>query len=116
MDGFEPVINVEELVITDAHIGEGGECQRNSTVVAHYTGALCANGEIFQSSHDSGKPLTFNLFEVIAGWHEGLQGMKVGGKRRLVIPSNLAYGSSSPSKNIPKNSDLVFDVELIDIK
>ncbi|NCS82876.1 FKBP-type peptidyl-prolyl cis-trans isomerase, partial [Candidatus Saccharibacteria bacterium] len=79
------------------------------------TGALAKNGIIFQSSHDFGKPATFGLDQVIAGWTKGVPGMKVGGTRRLVIPAEQAYGSSSPAPNIPANSDLVFDIDLVAI-
>ena len=82
----------------------------------HYTGALCKNGIIFQSSHDFGDPITFGLDQVIRGWTEGVPGMKVGGMRRLTIPSEKAYGSVRAAANIPPNSDLVFDIELIGIK
>lgn len=70
---------------------------------------------IFQSSKDFGSPATFGLDQVIAGWTEGVPGMKVGGIRRLVIPAEKAYGSQSPAPNIPPNSDLVFDIELVAI-
>ncbi len=116
LEDFEPVENVEELQIIDLVEGDGAVCEPNARVHAHYTGALCKDGTIFQSSHDMGKPLTFGLYEVIQGWSEGVPGMKVGGKRRLVIPAVMAYGATSPSKNIPSNSDLVFDIELVDIK
>lgn len=91
-------------------MGEG------ATITAHYTGALTKDGTIFQSSHDFGQPATFGLHQVIAGWTQGVPGMKIGGTRRLVIPAALAYGSRSPSANIPPNSDLVFDIELVAIK
>lgn len=81
----------------------------------HYTGALCKDGTIFQSSHDTGEPATFGLNQVIKGWTQGVPGMKVGGVRRLIIPSELGYGSARAASNIPPNSDLVFDIELIDI-
>ena len=86
-----------------------------ATITAHYTGALVADGTIFQSSHDFGEPITFPLSRVIAGWTEGVPGMKVGGTRRLIIPSEKAYGSVRAAANIPPNSDLVFDIELVAI-
>lgn len=113
--GFEPVANVPELVITDVVEGDGDEVQAGATVTAHYTGALCADGTIFQSSHDMGQPATFPLGHVIDGWQKGVPGMKVGGTRRLTIPAAQAYGSGSPSPSIPANSDLVFDIELVSI-
>ena len=113
--GFDPVAKVETLQILDTVPGSGDEVQPGATVTAHYTGALCANGVIFQSSHDMGQPATFPLGNVIDGWQKGVPGMKVGGTRRLLIPAAQAYGSRSPSSNIPPNSDLVFDIELVEI-
>ncbi len=116
LTNFEPVKEVEELKIVDLVAGKGMQCDVSATIKAHYTGALCDDGTIFQSSHDAGKPLMFNLNEAIEGWREGMVGMREGGKRRLIIPSGMAYSSSSPSKNIPPNSNLVFDIELLEIK
>ena len=113
---FEPVDTVDELQIIDIEQGTGATVQPGATITAHYTGALCKNGIIFQSSHDFGNPITFGLNQVITGWTNGVPGMKVGGMRRLIIPANQAYGSASPAPNIPANSDLVFDIELVDIK
>ena len=111
---FEPRNDaVKELEITDIEIGTGEEVKSGATITAHYTGALVKNGIIFQSSHDFGKPISFGLAQVIKGWTEGVPGMKVGGMRRLVIPSEMAYGSVRAAKNIPPNSDLVFDIELV---
>ncbi len=109
---FEPRDSVSELEVSDIEVGTGEEVRPRATITAHYTGALVKNGIIFQSSHDFGKAITFGLDQVIAGWTEGVPGMKVGGMRRLVIPAEKAYGSSSPAANIPANSDLVFDIEL----
>ena len=106
---------VKELEITDIEVGTGEEVKPGATITAHYTGALVKNGIIFQSSHDFGKAISFGLDQVIKGWTDGVPGMKVGGMRRLVIPSEMAYGSQRPSKNIPPNSDLVFDIELVAI-
>ena len=113
--GFEPIATVPELVIVDTVVGDGDEVLAGDTVTAHYTGALCADGTIFQSSHDTGSPATFPLGHVIDGWQKGVPGMKVGGTRRLTIPAAQAYGASSPSPSIPANSDLVFDIELVAI-
>ena len=112
---FMPVANVPELQIIDVTEGTGDVVPENATITAHYTGALCNDGTIFQSSHDFGKPVTFGLNQVIAGWTKGVPGMKVGGVRRLVIPSDMAYGSVRAAANIPPNSDLVFDIELVAI-
>lgn len=113
---FTPIEDVKELQIIDIEQGTGDEVQPGATITAHYTGALCKNGIIFQSSHDFGNPISFGLNQVIKGWTDGVPGMKVGGMRRLIIPAAQAYGSSSPAKNIPANSDLVFDIELVAIK
>lgn len=113
---FEPIKKVEKLEIIDIIEGNGEAAPDGATITAHYTGALCKNGIIFQSSHDFGNPLTFSLNEVIEGWTKGVPGMKVGGMRRLIIPSEMAYGSVRAASNIPPNSDLVFDIELIKIK
>jgi FKBP-type peptidyl-prolyl cis-trans isomerase len=113
--GFEPKAQVTELEIVDVTPGTGEEVAVGATITAHYTGALVADGTIFQSSKDFGRPATFGLNQVIAGWTQGVPGMKVGGTRRLVIPAAQAYGAASPSPNIPANSDLVFDIELIAI-
>ncbi|MCD8561531.1 FKBP-type peptidyl-prolyl cis-trans isomerase [Candidatus Saccharibacteria bacterium] len=106
---------VKELEIIDVEVGSGEEVQPGATITAHYTGALVKNGIIFQSSHDFGKAITFGLDQVIAGWTQGVPGMKVGGTRRLIIPAEQAYGAASPAKNIPANSDLVFDIDLVAI-
>jgi FKBP-type peptidyl-prolyl cis-trans isomerase len=109
--GFEPVAEVSELQVIDLEVGTGAEVRPGDTVTVDYTGALAANGTIFQSSLDYGQPVTFGLNEVIKGWTDGLPGMKVGGKRRLIIPADMAYGSQS-RPGIPANSALVFDVTL----
>lgn len=114
--GFEPRTDaVSELEITDVEVGTGEEVKPGATITAHYTGALVKNGIIFQSSFDFGNPISFGLDQVIKGWTQGVPGMKVGGTRRLVIPAEMAYGASSPAKNIPANSDLVFDIDLVAI-
>ncbi len=115
LPSFEPREGVGELEIIDTEVGSGQEVRPGATITAHYTGALVKNGIIFQSSHDFGKAISFGLDQVIAGWTQGVPGMKVGGTRRLVIPAAQAYGDRSPSGNIPANSDLVFDIELVDI-
>lgn len=115
LTGFEPRANVTELEIIDVEAGTGETVNPGATITAHYTGALCKNGIIFQSSHDFGDALTFGLDQVIKGWTEGVPGMKVGGMRRLIIPSEMAYGSVRAAANIPPNSDLVFDIELVAI-
>lgn len=103
---------------TDIKVGDGAEAVAGKKVTVHYTGTLKSDGSKFDSSHDRGEPFTFTLGveEVIKGWDQGVVGMKVGGKRKLVIPAALAYGESSPSPDIPPNSDLVFEVELLKVE
>ncbi len=113
---FTPIDKVDQLRIIDIEVGTGAEVAPGATITAHYTGALCKNGIIFQSSHDFGKAISFGLDQVISGWTQGVPGMKIGGMRRLIIPSDMAYGSQRAASNIPPNSDLVFDIELIDIR
>jgi peptidylprolyl isomerase len=116
MDNFTPVNDVPTLVIIDIVEGTGEPVQPNATITAHYTGAVAATGEVFQSSKDFGKPIQFGLNQVIKGWTDGVPGMKVGGKRRLVIPSEQAYGSHPPGgSGIPADAPLVFDIELVSI-
>ncbi|MDQ5963666.1 MAG: hypothetical protein QG629_749 [Patescibacteria group bacterium] len=116
LDNFDPIDNVSELQKIDLITGDGDEVQPNATVTCHYTGAVAKTGEVFQSSKDFGKPISFPLSGVIAGWTEGVPGMKVGGKRRLVIPAAKAYGSRPPyGSGIPADADLVFDIELMSI-
>lgn len=115
LEGFTPTDTVSELQIIDVTPGTGDEVQPGATITAHYTGALCKDGTIFQSSHDFGRAISFGLDQVIEGWTKGVPGMKVSGTRRLIIPAAQAYGAQSPAPNIPANSDLVFDIELVDI-
>ncbi|MBC7512249.1 FKBP-type peptidyl-prolyl cis-trans isomerase [Candidatus Saccharibacteria bacterium] len=110
---FEPTDTVSELQVIDTVEGTGETVPEGAKITAHYTGALCKDGTIFQSSHDFGDPVTFGLNQVIKGWTAGVPGMKVGGTRRLIIPSEMAYGSVRAAANIPANSDLVFDIELV---
>ncbi|MDB5176162.1 MAG: putative peptidyl-prolyl cis-trans isomerase [Candidatus Saccharibacteria bacterium] len=111
--GFTPVSSITELKAIDTTPGTGAEVKAGDTVTADYTGAVAATGIVFQSSLDSGSPATFPLSQVIAGWSQGVPGMKVGGTRRLLIPANLAYGANPPSgSGIPANADLVFDITL----
>lgn len=110
---FTPLSSVPELQVIDLVEGTGNTVPEGATITAHYTGALCKDGTIFQSSHDFGQPVTFGLDQVIQGWTKGVPGMKIGGIRRLIIPSAMAYGSVRAAANIPPNSDLVFDIELV---
>ena len=105
------------LKYTDQVVGTGATPQRGQTVTVHYTGTL-ENGSKFDSSLDRGKPADFKIGvgSVIKGWDEGLMTMKVGGKRRLVIPSKLGYGPEGRPPDIPGNATLIFDVELLGVK
>jgi len=105
------------LKYTDLVEGTGASPQKGQTVTVHYTGTL-ANGKKFDSSYDHGRPADFRIGigSVIKGWDEGLMSMKVGGKRRLVIPSALGYGPEGRPPDIPGNSTLIFDVELLGVK
>lgn len=114
---------MEELKKTDVVQGSGAEA-RPGTVKVHYTGWLYdpnqpeGRGKKFDSSVDRGEPFEFHLGagQVIAGWDQGVAGMKVGGKRTLVIPPHLGYGQRGAGGVIPPNATLLFDVELIDTK
>ncbi|PID99239.1 peptidylprolyl isomerase [Candidatus Saccharibacteria bacterium] len=113
---FTPVDAVPELVREDRVVGTGDEVQPGASVTCHYTGAVAKTGEVFQSSHDFGQAISFPLSGVIAGWTQGVPGMKVGGTRRLLIPAAMAYGSRPPyGSGIPVDADLVFDIELVSI-
>lgn len=107
-----------ELQIEDLAVGTGTEAQTGSTVSVHYKGTLL-NGTTFDSSYNRGTPFSFTLGQnrVIQGWEQGVLGMKVGGKRKLVIPPHLAYGEQGAGNGaIPPNSTLVFEVELLDVR
>jgi FKBP-type peptidyl-prolyl cis-trans isomerase FkpA len=105
------------LQYKDVIVGSGAEAKPGDTVSVHYTGWL-TNGTKFDSSVDRGQPFSFTLGQgrVIAGWDEGVAGMKEGGKRVLVIPSNLGYGTSGAGNVIPPNATLIFEVELLGIQ
>ncbi|MEY2854471.1 MAG: hypothetical protein RL030_1603 [Pseudomonadota bacterium] len=115
---------VATLAATEISVGSGAEAARGSQVTVHYTGWLYdttrpeQKGTEFDSSRKHGDPFSFVLGQgqVIAGWDQGVAGMKVGGQRRLVIPSDLAYGDSGAGAVIPPGATLVFDVELLDVK
>ena len=109
------------MKMTDTVVGSGATPRRGQTCVMHYTGWLYQNGakgQKFDSSLDRGRPFEFpiGLQRVIPGWDEGVATMKVGGKRTLIIPPELGYGSRGAGGVIPPNATLIFDVELLDVK
>ena len=112
-----PPSSVKKLKIEDLVVGTGAEAKAGDTLSVNYTGWL-EDGTKFDSSFDSGKPIEFVLGQgsVIAGWDQGLRGMKVGGKRKLTIPPDLAYGATGFRDLIPGNAVLIFEVELLEIK
>lgn len=115
---------VTELQKIDTLEGSGREAEAGLTVVVHYTGWLYdpaaedKKGEKFDSSVDRGQPFNFPLGQghVIQGWDQGFAGMKIGGKRTLLIPAEMGYGARGAGGVIPPNADLVFDVELLEVK
>ena len=110
---FTPVASIGKLESIDTLEGSGDVVKKGASVTVDYTGAVAATGTVFQSSLDSGQPVTFSLDGVIKGWTDGIPGMKVGGVRRLLIPAAQAYGANPPAgSGIPANADLVFDVTL----
>jgi len=116
-EGAPEITSPSGLKYTDLVVGTGATPQKGQTVTVHYTGTL-SNGKKFDSSYDHGRPADFRIGvgAVIPGWDEGLMSMKVGGKRRLTIPSALGYGPAGRPPSIPGNSTLMFDVELLDVK
>jgi peptidylprolyl isomerase/FKBP-type peptidyl-prolyl cis-trans isomerase FkpA len=107
---------MDKLIIEDVVVGNGAEAAKGQDVTVHYTGWL-TNGTKFDSSKDRGDPFVFSLGrgQVIQGWDQGVQGMKVGGKRKLTIPSDLGYGTRGAGGVIPPNATLVFEVELLGV-
>ncbi len=124
--GFSAALGVDTAAMTRTPTGlryqslaqgQGEEARAGRKVSVHYTGWL-PNGEKFDSSRDRNQPFEFTLGagQVIAGWDEGVAGMKVGGRRKLVIPPDLAYGTAGAPPDIPPGATLVFDVELLDVR
>jgi FKBP-type peptidyl-prolyl cis-trans isomerase FkpA len=123
---YNPSLNVDLAMMArtesglywkDLTEGTGAEAMRGSTAVVEYSGWL-ANGNLFDSSKNAGRPFSFLVGQgrVIAGWDEGVAGMRVGGKRLLVIPPQLGYGASGAGAMIPGNATLVFEVELLEVR
>ena len=117
IDVEKPQVTASGLRITDFEVGSGAEASAGQTVVVHYRGTL-EDGSQFDASYDRGTPFSFPLGagRVIKGWDEGVQGMKVGGKRKLVIPPDLGYGARGAGGVIPPNATLIFEVELLEVK
>ena len=116
-----PVKTASGLKYVDEKVGDGTAAVAGKKVSVHYTGWLDDNGKKgkkFDSSVDRGQPFEFSLGigQVIAGWDEGVAGMKIGGKRTLMIPAALGYGAHGAGADIPPNANLIFDVELLGVK
>lgn len=119
-----PSSSITNLKITDIVEGQGTVAEAGKSVQVHYTGWLYDEsakdfkGTKFDSSRDRGQPLSFPLGagRVIPGWEQGIEGMKTGGQRHLVIPSHLAYGERGAGRAIPPNATLFFEVELIEVR
>ena len=124
--GFAAELGVDSTKMTrmpsglryqDVAQGQGAEAVAGRAVTVHYTGWL-PDGKKFDSSRDHGQPFTFTLGagQVIAGWDQGVEGMRVGGRRKLVLPPDLGYGAAGAPPDIPPGATLVFDVEVLDVK
>ncbi len=120
--GSKPTITIPdteppaELVIEDLVEGDGAETGENATVTVHYVGVSWTNdGQQFDASWDSGSTISFGLNQVIAGWTKGIPGVRVGGRRLLIIPPDMGYGRQSPTPAIAANDTLVFVIDLVDI-
>jgi peptidylprolyl isomerase len=107
-----------DLEVTELRAGEGDEAVAGRTVQVHYVGVAHSSGEEFDASYNRGEPLTFRLGvgQVIPGWDQGVQGMKVGGRRRLVIPPHLAYGDRGAGGVIGPGETLIFVVDLVAVR
>lgn len=116
-EGGDQMDTVNELVIEDIKVGDGEEAVSGKTVSVHYVGTL-TDGTKFDSSRDRGEPFSFGLGagQVIQGWDQGVAGMKVGGVRKLTIPSELGYGDRGAGALIPPGATLVFEVELLGVE
>ena len=107
-----------DLEVTDLSVGDGQEAKAGSTVSVHYVGIAHSTGEEFDASYNRGEPLQFRLGvgQVIEGWDSGVQGMKVGGRRRLVIPPHQGYGDRGAGGVIAPGETLIFVVDLVDVR
>ena len=111
-----PAKPVAELQKIDLVVGTGAEAHKGSAVSVHYVGAL-TDGTVFDSSRERAQPFAFMLGQgkVIRGWEQGVIGMKVGGKRKLVVPPHLGYGEDGQPPRIPGNATLLFEIELLHV-
>ena len=107
-----------DLIIEDINVGDGTEAVAGTMIDVHYVGVSASSGEQFDASWDRGEPLSFPLGAgyVIAGWDQGVQGMKVGGRRRLVIPAHLGYGDRGAGGVIAPGETLIFVVDLLNVR
>lgn len=107
---------MNQLIIEDLHLGDGKAVVKGALITTHYTGWL-EDGTEFDSSHRKGKPFqcVIGTGRVIKGWDQGLIGMQVGGKRKLHVPAHLAYGERQIGAHIKPNSNLVFEIELLEV-
>jgi peptidylprolyl isomerase len=107
-----------DLIIEDITVGDGTEAVAGTMIDVHYVGVSASSGEQFDASWDRGEPLSFPLSAgyVIAGWDQGVQGMKVGGRRRLVIPAHLGYGDRGAGGVIAPGETLIFVVDLLNVR
>ncbi|OGH13651.1 MAG: hypothetical protein A2860_00305 [Candidatus Levybacteria bacterium RIFCSPHIGHO2_01_FULL_37_33] len=109
-------VSITKLLIEDTQVGTGTPAASGNTITVNYTG-MFTDGKVFDSS-EGRQPLTVEIGtgKVIAGWDQGIIGMRMGGKRRLIIPADLAYGQKGAGGVIPPNTTLIFDIELLDVK
>lgn len=122
--GKKPKVNIpsgaapSKLVTTDIKKGKGAQAKKGDAVSVHYVGVLFKGGKQFDASWDRGEPFSFQLGAgmVIPGWDKGVAGMREGGRRRLVIPSDLAYGPQGQPPDIPGGATLVFVVDLLEVQ
>lgn len=122
MEPTKPEVDVPEgeapteLTVRDLVVGDGPEVKPGMVIRVHYVGVTFATGKEFDASWDRGEPFKFAVGggKVIKGWDRGVRGMRVGGRRELVIPPRLGYGKESPTPSIPPGSTLVFVVDLLD--
>ena len=107
-----------DLVVTEVREGDGDEAVAGKQVLVHYVGVAHSTGEEFDASYNRGEPLSFRLGvgQVISGWDQGVQGMRVGGRRQLVIPPHLGYGDRGAGGVIKPGETLIFVVDLVDVR